>query len=325
MSGDLPRAYRSRRTLVTRRGCRHGVFFALVSAALLAGPPVAAADQQAEEAMVPALAFQKLDEIRRAAGCLGSPTDDAGQELAVRGRQSFEIKGRERDGEAAGTMRDLAVFDLVAGRIVSYVCFANASTRKSGEAIVSLVEISSRGDKAARALFPGLNLELESAKRHRASGTESVYYEARYTSAGGEFPFFEPPVRLLLNATTGSLFRLDIDPCWLDPVESPRVRISRKAAERIATVVLRGHDLTPVFGRDAVFKSVASAELFTVRGNDWLGFFTGHDDAPARVAWVVPFQVDGSAAAGLHSLFVDAATGLVLGGLSGAPVVPPSR
>ena len=45
----------------------------------------------------------------------------------------------------------------------------------------------------------------------------------------------------------------------------------------------------------------------------------------ARVAWVVPFRVDGGAAAGLHSLFVDAATGRVLGGLSGQPVGPPPR
>ena len=325
MPGGLPRIWRGRPTLVTRRTWRRGVSLALGSAALLAGPLLAAADQGAGEGTVPAPAFQKLGELRRATGCLGSPTDDVGQELAVRGRPSVEIKGRERGGDAAGTMRDLAVFDLVAGRIVSYICFTNASTRKSGEAIVSLAEISSRADKVARALFPGSNLELEGAKRHRASGTESVYYEARYTSPGGEFPFFEPPVRLLLNATTGSLFRLDIDPYWLDPVDPPRIRISRKAAERIATVVLRGRDLTPAFGPDAVFKAVTTAELFTVRGNDWLGLFTGLDDAPARVAWVVPFRVDGAAAVGLHSIFVDAATGLVLGGLSGASVGQPPR
>jgi hypothetical protein len=274
---------------------------------------------------VPAPAFQKLDEMRRATGCIGSPTDDVVQELTVRGRPSVEIKGRERGGDTAGIMRDLAVFDLAAGRIVSYICFTNASTRKAGEAIVSLAEISSRGEKVARAVLPGSNLELESAKRHRANGTESVYYEARYTSTGGEFPFFESPVRLLLNATTGSLFRLDIDPDWFRPVDPPRTRISRKAAEQIAAVVLRDRDLRPEFGPDAVFKTAATAELFTVRGNDWLGFFPRDDDARARVAWVVPFQVDGAAAAGIHSLFVDAATGRVLGGLPGAALGPPLR
>ena len=325
MPGDLPRTYRGRQALVTRRKWRLGVALALGSFALLTGPLSAAAELGASEGAVPAVALQKLDEMRRAAGCVVSPTDDVGQELTIRGRRSVEIKGRERGGDAAGTMRDLAVFDLAVGRIVSYVCFTNASTRKSGEAIVSLVEISSRGDKVARALLPGFNLELEGAKRHRASGTESVYYEARYTSPGGEFPFFDPPVRLLLNATTGSLFRLDIEPDWLDPVEPPRARISRKAAERIATVMLRSHDLTPAFGPDAVFKVVATAEMFRVRGNDWLGFFKEDPDARARVSWIVPFRVDGAAAAGLHSLFVDAETGLVIGGLSGTAVGQQSR
>ena len=92
--------------------------------------------------------------MRRLTDCLAAPTDDSGQELAFRGRPSIEIKGRERGGDASGAVRDLAVFDLAAGRIVSYVCFANASTRTSGEAIVSLAEVSSRGDKLARALLP---------------------------------------------------------------------------------------------------------------------------------------------------------------------------
>jgi hypothetical protein len=252
--------------------------------------------------------------MRRLTECLIAPTDDSGQELAFQGRQSIEIKGRERGGDASGTLRDLTFFDLAAARVVSYACLTNASTRTSGEAIVSLAAASSLADKLARAMLPGLGLVLESVQRYQVGGTESVYYEARYTSVSGEFPFLEPPVKLLLNATTGNFFRLDIDPDWLHPPELPRVRISRKAAERIATVVLRRRDLAPAFGSEAVFGKVAAAEMFTVRPNEELGFFTEDVGARARVAWVVSFRIDGGDAAGLHSLYVDAATGRILGG-----------
>jgi hypothetical protein len=122
---------------------------------------------------------------------------------------------------------------------------------------------------------------------------------------------------LLLNATTSGFFRLDIDPDWFAPPAPPRVRISRKAAERIATVVLRRRDLVAAFGSGAVFGKVAAAEMFTVHPNDGLGLFTENTEARARVAWVVPFRVDGGDAAGLHNLFVDAATGRILGGAFG--------
>ena len=90
-------------------------------------------------------------------------------------------------------------------------------------------------------------------------------------------------------------------------------------------MVLRGRDLAPAFGPGAVFGKVAAAEMFTVHPNDWLGFFTENAEARARVAWVVPFRVDGGAAAGPHSLFVDAATGRILGGRSGQSAGQPPR
>jgi len=302
---------------MTRLMLRRGVASVLVSLVVHDGPLLAADYPSAGGCAVPAAALQKLAGLRSFTDCPVGPTQDSGRELAFRGRPAVEIKGRVRGDDTAGTLRDLAVFDPAADRIVAYVCFANASTRKTGDPIVSLAEISSRGDKLARGILPGSNLELESIDRHRTGETESVYYAARYASASGEFPFFEPPVRLLLNATTGKLYRLDVDPDWLDPVEPPRVRMSRKAAERIATVVLRGHDLAPAFGSGAVFGAVATAELFTVHPNDWLGLFAHNAAARARVAWVVYFRAAGDNAAGLHGLFVDAATGLVLGGFSG--------
>lgn len=317
MACDLPRAPAGWCGLIAWRTRRRAVALALGSIALIAGTLRAADDLPAGGDAVPAPALRELAEVRRLTDCLRAPTDDSVQNLVFHGRPWLEIKGHEHSGDASGTLRDLAVFDPAAGRIVSYVCFTNASTRTSGEAIFSLAVVSSRSDTLARAFFPGSNLELESVKRHRADGTESIYYEARYRSASGEYPFFEPPVQLLLNATTGGFFRLDVDADWLRPPEPPRVLISRKAAERIATVVLRVRDLAPAFGSGAVFGKVAAAEMFTVHPNENLGLFAANAETQARVAWVVPFRVDGGEAAGLHYLFVDAATGRILGGAFG--------
>lgn len=308
-----------------RRTRRRVAALALGSFALIAGALRAADDRPAAGGVITAPALREIADLRRLTGCLVEPTDDSGLEFAFHGRPSLEIKGRERGGDASGALRDLAVFDPAAGRIVSYVCFANASTRTSGEAIVSLAEISSRADKLAPTFLPGSNLALESVKRYQTGGAEHIYYETHYTSASGEFPFFEPPVRLLLNATTGGFFRLDIDPDWFDPPDPPRVRISRKAAERLATVVLQRRDLASTFGSGAVLGKVAAAEMFTVHPNDSLGIFTESAEARARLAWVVPFRIDSGDAAGLHNLFVDAATGRILGGTLGRSAGRPPR
>jgi hypothetical protein len=312
MRADLPRALFQPR----RAGARPRAALALVLAALVLAPAAlrAAADSPPPES-VPAAALARLADMRRASGCPVGPTDESVQELQFRGRPSLEITGHAgaTATAAAGAVRDFAVFEPVTARIVSYVCFANASTRKRGEAIVSLAEVSGRADRLARAIFGGLNLELESVRRHRAGDTDSIYYEARYGGAPGEFPFFEPPVRLLLNASTGDFFRVDIEPDWLDPIRPPRAMISRKAAERIAAVVLRSRDLSAAFGPGAVLAGIAAAELFTVRPNDWLAAGEEPATARSRIAWVVPFRVGG--AAGLNSLFVDAGTGRIIGGL----------
>jgi hypothetical protein len=286
---------------------------------LLAGAPLRAGADQGD---LPAAAAQGIAAIRRNTGCAVPPTDDVAQELEFRGRASIEVNGRQRDGDAPGAIRDFAIFTPALGRVVSYTCFVNASTRRSGEAIVSLAVASGRGDQLLRALLPGLGLELESIRRHRASGAESIYYEARYASTSGQIPFLEPPVRLLLNATTGDFFRFDVAADWLDPPAAPRIPISRKAAERIATVVLRSRDLAAAFGAGAAFEKVAAAELFIVQPNEWLGFFTERAETRARAAWVVPFRLGGGIG-GLQRLFVDAATGRILGGLAEHAGGPP--
>ncbi len=319
MVGDLPRTSTGRSAAATRRRWGCSLVAALSSVVLVAGPLRGADDRPASAAGVPAAASKAHAETRRLTGCAESPTDDGGREIAHRGRAAIEIKGRARGGESPGALSDLAVFDLSAGRIVSSICFTNASTRKHGEAIFSLADASGLADRFVRALLPGAKLELESVRRHSAGTVEHIYYEARYLSANGPVPFHAPPVRLLLNATTGTLFRLDVDPDWLDPGEQPTVRISRKAAEKIAAVVLRNHDLAPAFGTGAVLGAFAAAEMLTVRANDWLGLSRMDAEARARVAWVVPFRIEGGAAPGLQSIFIDAATGLVLGGLSAEP------
>jgi len=287
---------------------------ALMASLVLPGTPRAAGGRPDGGGSPLAPAVQAIAGMRRQAGCTTGLTDDTGRELSFRGRPAIEVTGRER---GAGAVVDSAVFDTAAGRIVAYTCFANASARQAGEAIISMGEISSGADRLARAIIPGSNLALESIRRQREGDLESVYYEARYAPPPGEFPFFQPPVRLVLNASTGRLFRLDIDADWLDPARPPRALISKKAAERIAAVVLRTQDLAPVFGRGAALGTVAAADLFTVRPNGWLGL---HPDDPgdrARAAWVVHFWSEGGDAAGPHCLFVDAATGRILGGQAG--------
>ncbi len=298
----------------------------VVLASVFAAVMVRAAEPQpAGGEMLPAPALSELDKLRQRIACTPVPLENTGQGLVFRGRPALEIKGRERAGAASGAIRDFAVVDLPTSRIVFYACFVNASTRQAGEPIISLSEISTIADARVRAILPGMNLVLESIQRYRASGMESVYYESRYATAEGEFPFLVPPVRLLLNATTGSLFRLDIDPDWLDPVALPRTRISRQSAERIANVVLAGRDLAGLYGAGTVFGKTAAAELFMVHPNGWQGFGADEPDARARLAWVVPFRLNGGSAPGMHSLFVDAATGRVIGGLSSESAGHPQR
>jgi hypothetical protein len=295
--------------------------FALALACVLLLPASSGADAQRPEGgeASHAAALQEIAGLRQRVGCPAAPTDDTGRDLIFRGRPAVEIRGEERGGGAV----DLALFDTAAGRFVSYVCLANASARQAGEAIYSMSEVSSRSDKLVRALVPKANLALEGIQRSRESGGESVYYEARYAPPPGEVPFLEPPVRLLLNASTGSLFKFEIDADWIDPAVPPRVRISQKASRRIAAVVLKNQDLGAVFGQGAALGKIAAADLFTIRPNGWLGRQPVDSESRMRVAWVVLFTVEGADAPGPHSLFIDAATGRVLGGLPGGSAAPP--
>jgi hypothetical protein len=124
-------------------------------------------------------------------------------------------------------------------------------------------------------------------------------------------------VRLLLDASTGNLFRFEADPEWFSPPRMPAAHLTRKAAERVAAAALRTRDLTAALGPRAVLGKVGTAEPFIVRANDWLEAPGGEPPAEARVAWAVPFSLAGDSSRASHRVFVDAATGRLLGGMRG--------
>lgn len=260
-----------------------------------------------------------LEELRRRVDpAAGPPAEETWVAVSPGGRPALVVKGRVSGPDGRPTLRDEAIVDLGAGRVTSFVWFPNASARKAGEAIISLGEVSSRADAQVRRLLPGTELALEGIQRYRASGEESIYYEASFTDPGGDVPFLQPTVRLLLDASTGNFFRFDADPDWFAPPKAPKARLSRKAAERVAAAALAARDLSPALGAGAAPGKTGAAELFIVRPNDWLASPGEAAAARARVAWVVPFSLKGEPGRLVHRLFVDAATGKLLGGLPGA-------
>jgi hypothetical protein len=299
-----------------RRAARPaGAAILVVACALSCARPAGAADAEAGSDLSRAL--RAVAELRLRTDPAAATADDSWLALSWRGRASLEIKGRTAGAGVPVPLRDQAIFDLGTGRITTFVWFPNASTRKAGEPILSLSEISSRADAHVRLLFPRAALALESVERYRASGQESVYYEARFAAPLAEIPFLQPPVRLLLEASNGGFFRFDADPEWFAPPQVPAAHLSRKAAVRIAAAALGARELASGLGGGARPGTFGAAELFVVRPNDWLGQPGAEPAAQARVAWVVPFSLAGAPAVTAHRLFVDAATGRILGGIPG--------
>lgn len=250
-------------------------------------------------------------ELRRRVDPGAGPVESTWLPLRYRGRSSIEVKGRTPEGQ----LRDLAIVDVASGSLSVFVYFPNASRRAAGEPILPMSEISVRADVHLRGLHAGEDLMLSGIQRYRASGEESVYYEVRYAPPASAFPFLDPPVRLLLEAVTGALFRVDEEPGWrLAPEPEPGRLLSARAAERIALVVLRSRRAASALGAaEGAAVRILGTEPFYVRPNGWLGSRT-EDDAGLRLAQVVAFRVEGAAPPGPHSLYVDAQTGRVLGG-----------
>jgi hypothetical protein len=260
-----------------------------------------------------------VQEVRQSLGSAGTPLEDSWRELSYRGRPSLECKGRVAGPAPLRRVQDFAVYDIASRRLVVYISFPNASHRQAGEAILPISDASTKADARLRAVVPDKTLALESIQRYRVSGEENVYYEVRYAPPADEIRSLRSPARLLLDAMTGELYRFDVDPDWIDTLPLPKNRITRQAAERIAAVALKGRDLAAAFGAGARLGEVVGADLFFVRPNDWLGSAPAERAARPRAGWVVGFTVTGTPAAGPHSLFVDAGSGRVIGGMPGSP------
>lgn len=285
---------------------------------------VSGAGSTASQLLAPA--FAAVAALRLRVATVAPQLRQSWREVVVRGRPTIEITGRSEVDGRPGEPVERALYDLSTAQLISYVYAPHASARQAGEAILSLSEISSRADALVRAVLPGAELMLEEIQRLRVSGQEGLYYLARYAPPQREPPFYEPPVRLLLDASTGRLHQLDVDPEWQDSPASSLPRISRAAAERVAATWLRRRDLAPTLGAGAVFGSTAAAELFTVSPNDWLGLGAADSAARLRPAWVVPFRLAGATPQGpAHALFIDAESGRVLGGAPAESGEVPSR
>lgn len=287
--------------------------FALVCS-LFCSRPCAGAVGDATPDVVRAL--RAVDEMRLRIAPSSGAAESTWEASTSEGRPVLTIRGNAADGAGAGRRGLEAVFDLGVGQVTSFVWFPHESARKAGEAIMSLSEASSRADGHLRKLFTGTDLALAGIDRYRASGQESVYYEATFAAPAAEVPFLRSPVRLLLDASTGNLYRVEADPEWFMPPKLPSAHLSRRAAERVAAVALGRYDLSQALGGGARLGKVGSADMFVVRPNDWPGI-PGTAGGPARVAWVVPFSLAGDASGAVHRLFVDAGTGRILGGLAG--------
>jgi len=257
--------------------------------------------------------------MRAAFGADDEGIEDDWKEVAHRGRPSLEVRGRERLPGGGTRLRDVGIADLATGRVVSFVWLPNESRRAAGEAILPVSEASVRADALVARLYPGAGLVLEGIERFRVAGGEGVYYEVGYAPEG-EVRFPDPVVRLALDASTGNLYRVEADADWFDPAPPERGRVSAKLARRIAEVALRPPGLEAAFGAGAIARRIDVEGLSFVRPNGWPADPGPEDpDAPRRYAWMVTFQVAGTASPGQGTVYVDAATGRVLGGVPGPP------
>ncbi len=270
-----------------------------------------------ESGLPSAAALREVNRIRDGLAIDNRGLKDVGRRHPRFGRPGEEIEGWRTMPENVRWPVDQATFDTWSGLLAKYVDFTSSNRRRSGEAILSMSVVSSRADRYLALFYPDRDLALESIDRYRVRGKESVYYELRYNFHPQEILFFHPLVRMLVNASTGRLYRFELAVDYLDARYPSRAMISAAAAEKIAAVSLRSIDLEPHLGGWEKVSTILSADLYFVRPNNWLGA-APPAGGRARAAWVIPFrtgEVDREAA---HLIFVDAATGKLLGGIRAA-------
>jgi hypothetical protein len=270
---------------------------------------------RADEASLPsAAALGEISRIRKGLGIDGSGLEDVGRRQVRIGRPGEEIEGWRWTATEGRWPVDQATFDTWSGLLSKYVDFTSSNRRRSGEAILSMSAVSSKADRYLALFYPDRELSLESIDRYRVRGKESVYYELQYNFHPQEILFFHPLARMLVNATTGRLYRFELAVDYLDARYPSRKMISAAAAEKIAGLTLRLIDLKPHLGRREAVSGLLPADLYFVRPNNWLGA-DQQEGGRARVAWVVPFRTGEVDQETVHLVFIDAATGKLLGGI----------
>ena len=235
-----------------------------------------------------------------------------------RGRPAAEVEGWRRTGGGGRWPVDQATYDIWSGRLSKYVNFDNASSRRKGEAILPMGAVSSKADGYLAVLYPRHGLFLDGIERYRVRGKESVYYELRYSDPPGEVLYFHPLVRMLVDASTGQLYRYELAVDYLDLGPVPGTIIGGAASAKLAGLALVKPGALRQLGGQQVVGELFPTDLYYVRPNDWLGAAVPAGGR-ARLAWVVPFRTARNREGAPHVIFIDALTGKMLGGVEAGP------
>jgi hypothetical protein len=284
----------------------------LIFAAVRPGTACAAGEDDSAAARL------EVVRVRTGLGLDSGEIVDEGKPRNSRGRSAVEVEGWRRTAGGGRWPVDQATYDVWSGGLSKYVNFDNASSRRKGEAILPMGAVSSRADAYLAILYPRHGLFLEGIERYRVSGKESVYYELRYSRQPGEVLFFHPLVRMLVDASTGQLYRFELAADYLDLGPVPATIIGGAASAKLAALALVGESAVRQLGGQQVVGELFPTDLFYVRPNDWLGAVIPAGGR-ARLAWVVPFRTARNREGAPHLVFIDALTGRTLGGVEASP------
>jgi hypothetical protein len=276
-----------------------------------AGVVPAAEDESVEAAL------REVARIRSGFGLDSGEIDDVSRRHVSRGRLSTEVEGWRVAEDGGRWPVDQATFDVWSGFLSKYVNFENSSRRKRGEPILPMSSVSAKGDSYLALFYPNHDLSLEGIERYRVRGKESVYYELRYSPQPQEVLFFHPLARLLVNASTGNLYRFELAADYLGLGAFPDAIIGGTPAARIAQVALAKKSVARYLDGMAVEGELVPSDLYYVRANSWLGARVPAGGR-ARAAWVVPFRTARNREGTPHLIFVDALNGKIVGGVKAA-------
>jgi len=287
-------------------------FLAAVSAAFLLACSPGGARSAGEDDL--AAAREEVTRVRVGLGFKSAEIEDDSRHRSSHGRPAAEIEGWRRTGGGGRWPVDQATYDVWSGLLSKYVNFDNASSRKRGESILPMGAVSAKADAYLAVLYPKHGLSLDGIERYRVRGKESVYYELRYAPQPQEILFFHPLVRMLVDASTGRLYRFELAADYLGLGAMKENIIGGAAAARIAGIVLGGKNVARHLDGGKVEGELFPTDLYYVRPNDWLGSSIPAGGR-ARLGWVIPFRTARNREGTPHLLFVDAVTGKILGGV----------